>query len=88
MNRKLKKNVKAFTNLVPMVLAVVIVFAILFVGIFVNGEIYQALDDSFPTAPKGTSGAIQNALDIVQVVIIITVLAGAIAAIFLFTRFR
>ena len=88
-----------------MVLAIVICFALLFVGIFVNGEIYQSLEDSYPDAADraGTSGALQNtssnrmenisvnedsALDIVQVVIIITVLAGAIAAIFLFTRFR
>lgn len=87
--------------MVPMVLAIVICFAILFVGIFVNGEINQSLKDTYPSATN--RNPIQNmsvnrmdnistnedsALDIVQVVIIITVLAGAIAAIFLFTRFR
>jgi len=89
------------------------VFALLFIGIFVNGEISQSLLDTFPpNTAHNASGAGEdadwrnpientsynrmgntsvnqdNTLDIVQVVIIITVLAGAIAAIFLFTRFR
>ena len=87
-----------------MVLAIVICFAILFVGIYVNGEINQSLRDTYPDTPDGTAVGLQqnktidrlsnisvnqdSALDIVQIVIIITVLAGAIAAIFLFTRFR
>ena len=95
-----------------MVLVIVIVFALLFVGIFINGEISSSLTDTFPpnTAHNATGAGedsnwrstIENtsynrignvsvnqdsAIDIVQVVIIITVLASAIAAIFLFTRF-
>jgi len=102
LNRKLRKDVHAFAQLVPMVLAIVICFAVLFVGIFVNGEINQSLIDTYPSTVtdrdmhENTSvnrmGNIStnqdSALDIVQVVIIITVLAAAIAAIFLFTKFR
>lgn len=94
-------------NMVPLVLAVVIAFAVLFVGIFINGEINQSLLDTYPAAghrntsptrtalqntSAGRMGNISNNLDstidIAQVVIIITILAAAIAAIFLFTRFR
>lgn len=96
----------AFANMVPMVLAIIIAFAILYIGIFVNGEIEQNLADTYnadATLRTGTAGHIQNttdnrlqnisgnqdsAMDIVQVVIIITILAGAIGAIFLFTRIR
>lgn len=99
--RKLKKNIDGFSNLLPAVLAVVITFAIIFVGAFVNGEINQSLEDSFPAA--ASRSLIQNeslqtldnistnwdsSLDIVQVVIIISLLASAVGAIFLFTRFR
>ena len=104
MNYKLKKDVKAFTSMVPMVLTVVIAFAILFVGLFVNGSISSNLRESMKMDDYNSStGHIVNssyrrlnnlsadqdsALDIVQVVIIITILAAAIGAIFLFTRFR
>lgn len=88
-----------------MIMAIVICFAVLFIGVFVNAEISESLTDTYnadPTLRTGKSGMIQNtsenrlenisvnqdsALDIVQVVIIITILAGAIGAIFLFTRF-
>jgi len=97
-----KLNKKGYTQLVPMVLAVVITFALLFIGAYVNGTINQELEDSFPSTAASRS-SIQNdslstmqnisgnwdtGIDIVQVVIIITILAGAIGAIFLFTRFR
>jgi len=97
---KLRKNISAYANLVPLVLAVVIVFCMLFIGAYVNGTIHQELEDSFGDVTAGsteqtalsrmnnTSGNFDSALDIVQVVIIITVLAAAIGAIFLFTRFR
>ena len=94
-------NDLAYSNLIPAVLAVVIVFAIIFVGAFVNGEINQSLEDSFPAAASRSlieneslstldniSTNWDSSLDIVQVVIIITLLASAIGAIFLFTRFR
>ena len=90
-----------YSDLVPLVLAVVITFAVLFVGAFVNGEISQSLEDSYPAAASrstiqnetldtlgNTSDNWDSSLDIVQVVIIITILASAVAAIFLFTRFR
>lgn len=99
--RKLIGNNNAFGDLVPLVLAVIITFAVLFVGAFVNGEISQSLEDSYPAAASrsviqnetlstmdNTSGNWDSSLDIVQVVIIITILASAVAAIFLFTRFR
>ena len=84
---------KGFTQLVPMVLAVVIAFALLFIGAYVNGTIHEELDGcSTNTQSRSTMNNTtvnyDSTLDIVQVVIIITVLAGAIAAIFLFTRFR
>jgi hypothetical protein len=95
------KNDRAFTNLVPLVLAVVITFAILFIGGYVNGQIDQSLIDSMPAAGSRSilqnntistmdniSGNWDSSLDIVQVTIIISILAGAVAAIFLFTRFR
>ena len=101
MHFKLKHDLNAFAQLVPMVLTVVIVFALLFVGIFVNGEINQNLEDSFPAATNrnpientslnrmgNVSTNQDSTIDIVQVVIIITVLAAAIGAIYLFTKFR
>ena len=99
--RKLLRNKKGFSNLVPMVLAVVITFAVLFIGAFINGEITQQLKESYPAQGASrtmrqniTVGTLNNtsdnwdtAIDIVQVVIIITILAAAIGAIFMFTRF-
>ena len=82
-----------------MVMAIIIVFAILFVGAFINGTISESLEDSFPAAPlrsgaqnntiwsmNNTSENWDTAIDLMQVTIIITILAGAIAAIFLFAR--
>ena len=97
-----KLNNIAYTNLVPAVLAVVITFAILFIGSFITGTIsdeltsdYVGLNHSdYPTemntwrSMNNTSKNWDSALNIVQVVIIITILAMAIGAIFLFTRFR
>jgi len=97
-----KLNELAYANLVPLVLAVVIVFALLFAGSFVAGTIHTELEDQYPTATGSRSGienrsiatmgnisnSMDSTLDIVQVVIIITILAAAIGAIFLFTRFR
>jgi hypothetical protein len=92
---------EGYTQLVPMVLAIVIVFALLFVGSFVNGTIKTNLVDSYPAAASRTtaqnnsiatmsniSANWDTGIDLMQVTIIITILAGAIAAIFLFTRFR
>jgi len=88
-----KLDNKGYSNLVPMVLAVVITFALLFIGAYVNGTIHDELNDA--TDNVNAQNTMQNisanwdtGIDIVQVVIIITILAGAIGAIFLFTRFR
>ena len=84
---------KGFANLVPMVLAIVITFALLFIGAYVNGTIHTELDnsagDNLPSrnSMNNTSANFDSTIDIVQVVIIITVLAAAIGAIFLFNRF-
>ena len=84
---------KGYSNLVPLVLAVVITFALLFVGTYVTGVIHEKLDESAGANTEAratmndTADNFDSALDIVQVVIIITILAGAIAAIFLFTKF-
>jgi len=100
MLKKLLDNKKGYSNLVPMVLAIVICFAILFIIAYVNGTIHDELEDSFgnvkTTDPatdamatmNNTSGNWDSALDIIQVVIIITILAAAVGAIFIFTRFR
>jgi len=91
---------KGYSNLVPLVLAVVITFALLFVGAYVNGVMHDELNDSFGDTATGSSEADamssmnntsknwDSAIDILQIVIIITLLATAIGAIFLFTRFR
>lgn len=90
---KFIEDKKGFSNLVPMVLAVVIAFALLFIGSYVNGTIHSELDNDSTShqsrgAMNNTSDNFDSAIDIVQMVIIITILAGAIAAIFLFTKFR
>ena len=93
-----------YTNLVPLVLAIILSFAIIYVGAFVNGELSDGLKDSMGTNTAGDfyttlenmtdnridniSGNWDSSLDIVQVTIIITILAMAIGAIFLFTKFR
>jgi hypothetical protein len=88
-----KLDDKGFSQLVPMVLAVVIVFALLFVGNFVIGTIHNELGEA--VSDTDTSNTMNNisenwdtGIDLMQVTIIITILAGAIAAIFLFTRFN
>jgi len=75
-----------------MVLAVVIGFALLFIGSYVNGTIRTELVEATDNADSertmsNISGNWDSSIDIVQVVIIITILASAIGAIFLFTRF-
>jgi hypothetical protein len=95
------KNEQGFSNMVPLVMAVILTFVVLVIGAYVNGEIDQSLTDSMPAAASRTplqnntlstmSNVSENwdsGIDIVQVVIIITILASAIGAIFLFTRFR
>jgi len=109
--KKLKEDKTAFTNLVPMILGIIIVFALLFIGGYINGIIHDELQTSIGTTTGGagpgtwqnvdrflenatkasmnnTSENYDSALNIVQVVIIITVLAAAIGAIFMFTRYR
>ena len=99
-NRFLKET-GGYSNLVPMVLAVIIVFSVLFIGTYVNGTLNQKLEDTYPSAASRTvmqnesvnrmtniSHNYDSGVDIVQVVIIITLLAGAVGAIFMFTRFR
>jgi len=98
--KKLIDNEKGFGQLVPMIMAVVIVFALLFVGAFVVGQMSQSLEDTFPTESErtesqndtiNTMGNISenwdSGISLMQVTIIISILAGAISAIFLFTKF-
>jgi len=95
--RKLKDE-RAYAALVPLALAVIIVFALLFIGGYINGTIHTELEDAVgaTTGSEGktvgrmnnVSGNMDSVIDIVQVVVIITILAAAIGAIFLFTRFR
>jgi len=91
-NKFLKEDA-GYSNLVPMVLAVVITFALLFIGAYINGTIHEELDGATTNTEarstmNNTSDNFDSAIDIVQVVIIITLLAGAVGAIFMFTRFR
>ena len=100
-NKFLTKTDDGYTNLIPMVLAIVIVFALIYIGAFVNGTLSTQLTEGYPAAASRTllqnttistmenlSDNFDSTLDIVQVAVIITVLAAAIGAIFLFTRFR
>jgi len=92
-NKKFVEDERGYNNLVPMVLAVVITFALLFIGAYINGTIHEELDGATTNSAarstmNNTSGNFDSAIDIVQVVIIITLLAGAVGAIFMFTRFR
>ena len=87
------KNLEGYSNLVPMVMAVVITFALLFAGTFINGTIKDefqssSTNDDANSTMDNISADWDNSLDIVQITIIITILAGAIGAIFLFTRFK
>jgi len=87
-----KLNKQAFTNLVPTVLVIVIVFAILFIGAYVNGTIHESLETASSNTDaehsmNNISTNYDSSLDIVQIVIIISLLAMAIGAIFMFTRF-
>lgn len=89
----LKLDNKGYSGLVPMVMAVVITFALLFIGAFVNGMMHNELNAATDsTDAQNTMNNISenwdSGIDIVQIVVIITLLAGAIGAIFLFTRFR
>jgi len=94
---KLVEDENGFGNLVPLVLAVVIGFALLFIGGYINGVIHQELNGALPqtnsndnarSTMNNTSENWDSTLNIVQVVIIISVLAAAIGAIFLFTRYQ
>ena len=98
-NQSIKNNTQG-AMFVPIAIAVVVVFALLFIGAYVNGEIRTSLEDSYPAAHSRTtlenetlstqdnlSENFDDSIDIVQVVIIITLLAAAIGAIFLFTRY-
>jgi len=90
---KMIEDKKGFGNLVPIILAVVISFCLLFVGNYVNGTIHEELLDNAEGTNaeftmNNTSKNWDSAIDIIQIVIIITLLAAAIGAIFLFTRFR
>jgi len=58
MLRRLLRNKNGMTNLIPAVLAVVITFAVIFIGSFVNGEIDDALEDSYPAA--ASRNVVQN----------------------------
>jgi len=91
-NQIFRKNEQGFANMVPMVLVVVIAFALLFIGGYVFGTIHVELKDASANADADStmdniSENWDSGLDIVQVVIIITILSSAIGAIFLFTRF-
>jgi len=98
---KFTRSDDGYTEIIPLVLAIVIVFALLYVGVFVIGAIHENLDESMNTDAtaraentrtrgrlNNTSDNLDDAVDIIQVTIIITVLATAIGAIFMFTRFR
>jgi len=91
--KQFKENEEGFTQLVPMIMAIVIVFALLFVGSFIIGTISEELEASVDADSDAinTMGNISEnwdtSIDLMQVTIIITILAGAISAIFLFTRF-
>lgn len=92
--RTLKNNEDAF-DLVPMVLAVVVTFALIIVGVIVIGFVQKSTSDQlghdrltnkYINSMNNTSKNFDSVLSVVNIAIIITVLAFAIGAIFLFTR--
>lgn len=90
---KLRKNEAGYSQLIPIALVIVIGFCLIFIGTYVNGQIHEELDAATDNVKaENTMNNItwnwDSTLDIVQVVIIISVLAAAIGAIFMFTRFR
>lgn len=95
--RKLKDNNEAVNNIVPMVLAVIVTFALIFVGIFIIGIVNKNLITGLAGQGSAQGRLAQNSmnnstrnfdavLSVINIAIIITVLAMAIGAIFLFTR--
>ena len=92
--RKLWKDNRGFSFIVPMTLAIVVGFAIMAVGGYVVGEVSSTLEDSFPAAASRSANqndtisllgnvtdGFSDVVDIEIVVIIITALAMAIFAV-------
>ena len=96
---RLARNDHAVGNLVPLVLTIIIGFALLFVGNFVTGILHVELDEAITDDTSSndhqaryminnTTDNWASSIDIIYVAIIIVVLVTAISAIFLFTRFQ
>lgn len=93
--KKLLRNKKGFSFIVPMTLAIIVGFAIMAIGGYVVGEIDTTLEDSFPAAATDRTTNQNNTIlllgnitegfsdvvDIEIVVIIITALSMAIFAV-------
>ena len=102
MERKhiLKKTDEGISNLIPMVTAIIIAFAIISIGIYIMGTMGVQLQKNIGTPGKtatdvmnftfnrmnNTSRNWDSVMSVVNIAIIITVLAMAIGAIFLFAK--
>ena len=102
-NRKsLTDSEEGYTYIIPLILSVVIVFALLYVGSFIGGTLRNELVDSYGVVAgspfvmenisinmmSNISSDFEGSMDIIQVAVIITILATAIGAIFMLARFR
>lgn len=101
-SKRVKTEDEGYTNLVPMVLGVIIAFAVIGVGIFIIGMLGNQAQKMLPRPAthkdqpnylnttfnrlNNTSRNFDSVLSVVNIAIIIAVLAMAIGSIFLFTR--
>ena len=94
---RLETDNNAYQNIVPIIMAVIIAFCLIIVGVFICGEIHIQLYNNLNATHteldmknihtmNNTSVNFDSALSIINIVIIITILAAAIGAIFMFTR--
>ena len=99
--RKLRKNEKAivFELLIAAAMAVVMFFALLNIGTYINGTISDQLEDSYPTAASRTqlennslaslgnlSTGFDDSIDIMLIAVIITVITIPLAAVIAIKR--
>jgi len=99
--RKLRKNEKAivFELLIAAAMAVVMFFALMNIGTYINGTISDQLEDSYPTAASRTqlennslaslgnlSTGFDDSIDIMLIAVIITVITIPLAAVIAIKR--
>ena len=97
----LRKNKAGGLGLVPMIMAVVIAFVLIYVGLYITGTIHDEAIADFGvpltrstganrslTAMNNTSDNFVSGLNIINIAIIITIFASIIGAIMLFVKYK